>query len=184
MATGGDAGAGGAGGAGDGWAFGTDAQGWSARAVSTSATFSIDDVQVTWSPNGGDAGGTLIATIAFDAADQFARVGVDSSATPLDLTGRTVTARVELDSGFTATGDLTAKLYVTSGDAGVLADGPSIALSAEGQWFTLSFDADNPFSAETNFDAGDIRELGVQIDTSSSSTNAGSVTIFIDSVDY
>ena len=178
------AGAGGAGGTENGWSFMEDAEGWSARDVSATATFTSDDVEVSWSASGGDPDGAVTAVIGFDAAELYARVGVDVSGAPVDLSGGELTASIQVNSGLTASGDLEAKLYVKSGDAGLFADGAVIALTAEDQWFTLSFDPANPHSAEASFDAADIRELGVQIETATGVTNPVPVTVIIDNVEY
>src|SRR5690606_31030364 len=57
------------------------------------------DVDVTWSEDDGNPGGALQATIQYESAGQYVGIGIDLTNSPLDLTGRVITAEIMLVEG-------------------------------------------------------------------------------------
>jgi hypothetical protein len=185
----GNAGAGGAGGSSSatGWPFDSDAESWQTLwldAGNGSPALSAGDVSLSWVAAGGDVGGALEVTIGYSDPDQYVGIGVDLSAAPLDLSHHVLIAHLAQTSGFVDPGDVVAKLYVSSGSAGVYANGAVVSIDAEADWLTLTLDLDAPEFADSGFDAADIRELGVELDTSSTNANPTTSTFSIDTVTY
>jgi hypothetical protein len=185
----GNAGAGGAGGSSSatGWSFDSDAESWQTLwldAGNGSPALGAGDVSLSWVAAGGDLGGALEVTIGYSDPDQYVGIGVDLSATPLDLSHQLLIAHLAQTSGFVDPGDVVAKLYVSSGSAGVYANGAVVSIDAEADWLTLTLDLDAPEFADSGFDAADIRELGVELDSSSTNANPTTSTFSVDTVTY
>jgi len=186
--TGGTAGTGGTGGAvsTNGYTFDTDMQGFV-------ATFSIPDTltkTLVWSATEGDpAPGALQLDVAFAALDQKVNAQLNF-ATPTDFTGKTITAHVKLASGLTtdAANPGGAKLYIKTGDTYVYAanNWTNLEVASIGTWITLSLPVDAPpyvDAAGLNNPAA-VREIGIEIATSSTSADYAPAVVYIDSITY
>jgi hypothetical protein len=90
-----------------------------------------------------------------------------------NLQGRTITARVWVDSG---TG-VTIKVFVQTGVRLVWADG-GIFSPALGQWTCVSLNIDNPVASTQQYDPTNVQILGFEVQASSSAR------IYVDQVTY
>jgi hypothetical protein len=143
--------------------------------------------------------GSLQMDIPYSTASQYVSAGVDARPANMraetdagpDLSGKTLTAWVRIESGFgdeeelmTAPGN--AKLYVKTGPTYVYASATVDNLTAIGVWLQLTFKVDEPgYMADTGtYDPTDVREIGVQIDTNSASTTAAPAVVLIDTISY
>jgi hypothetical protein len=172
----------------NGWPFDSDLQSWQLR--STIPTTLQGIVTLVWSGDDGDPEPGMLQLIApFDSASQSALVGI-AFAAPVDLTGKTVRAKIKVvyglasDLGSTPAG---AKIYVRSGVANVYADSGAQDLNAQGKWFDLSLNASAPTFLEnggSGYDASDIREIGIVIDTNSTAVTTTTAVVAIDTVFY
>jgi hypothetical protein len=184
-------GAGGNGGAPQGttesWTFDSGPEAWEVR--STNPTTLQDVVVLVWSGDDGNPRPGMLQLVApFDSAGQSAQIGL-RPASPLDLTGKTLSANVKVAYGLGA--DLAAnpggaRIYVRSGNASTRATSAFRNLDAAGQWFSLSLDASAPSVVDTSagsYDVTDVREIGIEI---ASNSTAGSTTgvIVIDTVAF
>ena len=154
---------------------------------------------VKWVATGGDPAstpGAMEVDIPFTSAAQYVGVGINlglaiASQAQLDLTGKTLTANVKLVSQAGDAADLMnnpdgAKLYAKSGMNYVYAAGPHLNATV-GMWTTLTLDFSAPSSQDnTNgtFDASDIREIGVQLETSGTTTTAMAAVVLVDAIAY
>jgi hypothetical protein len=178
--------------------FDTDVEGWMVTYTSAqpgSATIPPGDVQLSANMTDGQPNpGSLQVDIPYSMAGQYVGVG-RTSMMPLNLRDRVLTARVKLVSGLETLDDLTnvpggVKLYVRSGPDYLYAAGAYNTLTSLGTWSTISFDLAQPaFVDSSNADAGpfdpsDIRELGLQIDTSGLTTTAQPAVVLVDTVTY
>jgi hypothetical protein len=165
------------------WTFDESAQGFS---VGDSDPETLGPASmVTHSPaEGAPDSGSLEVTIPFDGPSQSVEVGVTLPA-PFDLAGKTLAARVKLDSGFFGTTDDPGGvvLFVKSGDDLDYADGGWTEV-IPGEWITVQFDLDNP-DYDDGVDPEDIRELGVAIG-GSDAEDAGwtTATLYVDSIGW
>jgi len=154
---------------------------------------------VKWVATGGDPAstpGAMEIDIPFTSAAQYVGVGINlglaiTGQAQLDLTGKVLTANVKLVSQAGDATDLMnnpdgAKLYAKSGMNYVYAAGAHLNTTV-GTWTTLSLDFSAPSSVdETNgtFDPSDIREIGVQLETSGTTTTAMSAVVLVDTITY
>jgi hypothetical protein len=137
--------------------------------------------------------------IPYSLASQYVSAGVDARPATMraetdpgpDLSGKTITAWVRIESGFgeaeelmTAPGN--AKLYVKTGADYVYGSATVANLTAIGVWLQLTFEVDFPgYQAETGtYDPTDVREIGVQLDTNMASTTAAPAVVLIDTISY
>jgi hypothetical protein len=90
-----------------------------------------------------------------------------------DLRGRTVTARLWVDTG----GSVAIKVFVQTGSRYWWADG-GIVTPPAGQWTCVTLTIDNPAFSRQLYDPSDVQILGVELQT----TTAGRV--YIDQVTY
>ncbi|HYO95167.1 MAG TPA: hypothetical protein VER33_11680 [Polyangiaceae bacterium] len=179
------------------YTFDTDLETWKTQYTSSAPMVPLIDplmVMVAHAPaQGSPTPGALQVSAPYAAASQYVGVGV-SLATPVDLTGKTLTAKVQILSGLGTALDLMtnpggAKLYVKSGMGFVYASGTFTNLTAQGTWITIQFvlatpgytDVSNPANV---FNAADIREIGIQFDTSATTTTASPAVLLVDSVSY
>ncbi len=110
-------------------------------------------------------------------------------ATPLDLGGTQLTARVKLDSGLSGNPLCRGAAYILakSGPSFVYARGAWLPLSSADGWSTLSMDLEAPALEDGVFDAADVREFGVGLatgDASCASPDWQSAQIHVDTIDY
>lgn len=196
---GGSGGSGGAGGSGPmvtkSYSFDTDVEGWQVQfAGATAPSMPFDKATVMLSHNATDGEptpGSLELSIPFTSAGQNIDVGVDP--TGVDLRGKTLTARIKIVSGFEDPMDLTmapaiARLYAKSGAGYIYANGQFNNLTAVGTWIPITFPiAMTDFVAMSDagtWDPSDIREIGVQLETSGTTTTASTAVVRIDTVTY
>ena len=108
------------------------------------------------------------------------------------MTGRIITADIKLVDGVGDPDDLMtnpagAKLYAKAGEAYVYNAGYFESITVQGEWITISYDLADPGyedAAAGTFDPTDIREIGVQFDTSGTSTSAQPGTWLLDNVSW
>lgn len=179
------------------YTFTADLETWKAQYTSSAAMVPIIPlamVTVAHDPAVGDPmPGAMKISVPYAAASQYAGVGVTLAA-PVDLTGKTITAKVQILSGLGTPLDLMtnpggAKLYVKSGAAFVYASGTFTNLAAQGTWINIAFalatpsyvDMSNPMNV---FSAADIREIGIQFDTSATTTTPMAAVLLVDTVSY
>lgn len=181
-----------AGAAGGCFTFEGDTEGWRVQytaAMEGIAAVAPAEVRLDWTPDA--SGGALRATIPYTSRGQFVGIGVPQ-ASPLDLRGRRIVARVRVASGLGDPSDLLispggAKLYAKTGQGFVYGNGPYYNLSEVGSEVRLSYDPTNPdFVDESNplgpFDPRTVLELGIQFDTGTMASSATTAVIFIDDV--
>lgn len=177
------------------YGFDEDLQGWTV--IYTASKEGVDpvepsDIELDWAEDEGNPGGALRAEIPFTDAGQYIGFGLDLTADPLDLTGRTITVWVKIVSGVGDPTDLMtnpagAKIYAKSGEAYVYAAGSFNNITEIGEWLEIDFELAYPdYVDETNgiFDPSEVREIGVQIDTGGTSMSAQPGVIMIDGVSY
>jgi hypothetical protein len=102
-------------------------------------------------------------------------------AAPMDLSGKTLTARVKLDAGLGASGG-GAKLIIKSGAAFVYADGGFQNLTP-GDWITLTTSFDTPGFAGAGYTPTQIVQVDVEIQANGA-TAFTTATVHIDTVGY
>jgi len=171
------------------WTFASGLEGWD-KLYGSPASLKTDAMVTADPADGSPDKGSVKIEIPFSAADQKLDVGINLS-TPADLTGKTLSAMIKLDSGL-STGTSNpggAKLYVKSGAGFVFADGGWNNLSVGG--FTkITRNPANPGFVDTANEAGafnqaDIREIGVEIATGSTATATWSAAVVhLDTVGY
>ncbi len=143
--------------------------------------------------------GSLQLDIPYSAASQYVSTGVDIRPADMraltdpgpDLSGKTVTAWVRIESGYGEAEDLmnapgNAKLYVKTGADYVYGSATVSNLTAIGVWLELTFEVDYPgYKAATGtYDPTDVREIGIQFDTNMASTTAAPAVVLIDTISY
>jgi hypothetical protein len=165
------------------WTFDEDTEGF-ALGYSEPTTLAGDATAAHDPDDGAPNDGSVVVTIPFDGPSQTVELGV-TLPVPLDLTSKTLAARVKLDSGFF--GDTLepggVKIFVKTGDDFRYADGTWSDL-VSGQWLTVVFDLDSPdFDDMTN--PADVRELGLAF-KSTAAADAGwtTATLHVDTVGW
>jgi len=155
----------------------------------------IPDADIHWEHNadeGDPDAGAFQAAIPYDEPSQWVSFGVNFAS--VDMTGRTISARVQIASGLGDEADLVTapaglKVYAKSGMGYCYANGDYFTQDTIGEWTTIEFDLtqppgySDPNCAEP-FDPSDIREIGIQFDTNSASTTAQEAVVLIDNVQY
>jgi hypothetical protein len=193
------------------YSFDSDLQGWGFEYGSSGPlpgadggtavviTKTTPGMTVMWVPTGGDPAstpGALQANIPFTSASQYVGIGLTlggavSGQPKLDLTGKVITANIKIVSQDGDPADLMtnpdgAKLYVKTGAGYVYASGDHVN-AAVGLWTKLSLDMADPSMVDmTNgaFDATDVREIGVQLETSGTTKTAMSAVDLVDTISY
>lgn len=150
----------------------TEGFGWNTTPISDPMYTVISNAQVSW-----DAGigpdcrpGRLKLTIPFTDWDQLANIEI-ALATPRDLLGQLLSARILFESGGSENPScpLGGYLYVFTGDGAAWAKGFDVDLerSVAENWWRLSFNIDAPTQSTSPYDPADVRTLGMQIYTGS-----------------
>lgn len=101
--------------------------------------------------------GSASVTLLYNAVSQEAHL--QTNVPDLNLAGRTVQARVRLDSG-----DARAKLYLKTGSGWVWGSGPETALTA-GVWTTVTLNASSPDFQLTGYDPALVKAAGLVLVT-------------------
>jgi hypothetical protein len=135
--------------------------------------------------------GAFQATIPYDLPSQWVSFGINFAT--VDMTNRVIRARVKIASGLGAANDAMppggTKVYAKSGTTYCYANGVYFnqgdAMHPIGEWSTIEFDlSEEPsYIANCTFDPSDIREIGVQFDSSPTVT-AETAVVLIDNVQY
>jgi hypothetical protein len=121
--------------------------------------------------DGEPSAGALALTVTFTAPDQYVVANVTFGQPGVDLSGKTVHARIRLVSG--SLGDGRAFLGALSGPSYIPAETPGLdatSLSA-GVWVPLSLDLGA--AATAGFDPSKIVQIGVRIAASAASRDGG-----------
>jgi hypothetical protein len=123
----------------------------------------------------------------FSAPSQFVGVGLITPSTGfLDLSNKTLSAKVRLNSGFSTSSPLgVAQLYVATGAAYVCGMGNPVRLSPGDNWVTLTVSPSSPYftcpASGAPFDPAKVGELGIQFSSDSTGTYVPA-TIDIDTI--
>jgi hypothetical protein len=143
-----------------------------------------DFYSVTHDPIVGDpALGSAKVELNFTAGEQMAVLALNY-AVGVNLTGKTITARVLVEAGAPAT--TSAKLYIKTGANFYYADRGAITLIA-GTWLTLTYDTGlapvypSPTTAE--YALSDVREIGFELSATGIAAPALTV-VHVDSIQY
>jgi endoglucanase len=123
------------------------------------------------STDGDPSAGALVLTVAFTGPDQYVIANVDFGQPGLDLSGKTLHARVRLVSGSLGGGRLI--FGALSGPSYLLAETPALDATslAAGTWVPLSLDLGT--TTAVGFDASKIVQVGVRILASAASSDGG-----------
>jgi hypothetical protein len=202
-ASAGSAGSGGSGGAGGGasmitktYSFDTDTEGWKVQYTGATTGTPVDKSMVMVSHDATDGDpmpptGSLEISIPFSAAGQ--NVDVATNPTGVDLKGKVVNARIKIVSGFEGAMDIMnappiARLYAKSGAAYIYANSAYNNLTSVGTWINITWNVSKPdfvaMSDAGTWDPSDVREIGVQLETSGTTTTAAPAVVRIDTVTY
>jgi hypothetical protein len=185
------------------YTFDTTTQGWTTISSSTDpsdATLMAVDVTkivASWAGTDGDPSpGALQLAIPYSSKSQYVSIGInvgmaDATKPKVDLTGKTLTAFVKIVSGLESTAELMsvppgAQLYIKTGPGYDYENSTYTNITAVDTWVPLSFELDNPsFVADAGaLDLSDVREIGVQINSSGTTTTAAPAVVLIDTVSY
>lgn len=166
--------------------FAEDLQGFF---VSFDSTTGDPSSSYSWDETEGDpiigSASLTISTMGADESVFFTR----ALASPLDLSGAELTARVKLDSGLSGNPLCPGGAYVLakSGDSFVFARGKWQTLSTANGWTTITMNLDAPEWSAGGFAATDVREIGVGIATGGAECvepDWQSAQVHVDSIDY
>lgn len=180
------------------YTFDTGVETWAATytsAASDKMTIATSAVRSSFNSGDGQPNpGSLQLDIPYASGGQYVAAGIVLAATPADITGRVVTARVKIVSGLETATDLMnspagAKIYVKSTMGYIYVSGAPANLTSTGIWTLISFDYSHPGYIDPNidaasFDPADIRELGIQIDSGGQAPAAQPAVVLIDTVAY
>lgn len=185
------------------YTFDTTQQGWTTISSSTdtsnAALMPVDPTKIlaAWTATDGDPSpGALQLSIPYSSKSQYVSIGInvgmsDATKPKVDLTGKTLTAFVKIVSGLESTAELMsvppgAQLYIKTGPGYDYENSTYTNITAVDTWVPLSFELDNPsFVADAGaLDLTDVRELGVQINSSGTTTTAAPAVVLIDTVSY
>jgi hypothetical protein len=147
------------------YTFDTSTQGWG---IATSITTPDGGTapSVSWDPANGIDGGSLKASVEFTGYQQNFSVQVNPQPF-VNLTNKTITAHIKLDSGALPAGTSNyVQLHVSSGNTFVYANSPtgsSFTSTSAGTYMTLTFNLGTGFTPPTGFDATQISQIGIQV---------------------
>jgi hypothetical protein len=143
---------------------------------------------VTWDGIAGSPDpGSLVVAAAFSSAGQEMGLARVIGGTGIDLSGKTLTARIRLDTGLStdAANLASARLYVVTSSQWLCGIGQAVKLSPGGDWVTLTLPVDSPnytcTSSTGAYDATQVMELGVDINTGARGTYTAG-TLHVDSI--
>lgn len=165
------------------WTFDDDVQGF--RIGYSEPDALGDDSSAAHDPGDGiPDDGSVTLTIPFDGPMQTVELGVTLPA-QLDLTGKTLAARVKLDSGFFSdTPDPGGvKLFIKTGTDFAYADGAWSSL-VPGEWITVVFDIDDPDFSEPTNDSSQVVELGVTFKSTAADASWTTGVFHVDTVGW
>jgi hypothetical protein len=129
--------------------------------------------------------GALLISVPFDSPNQAVMLQTTVEKA-VDLSGRTVTAKIKLTSALnTVGGSGYAKLYVKSNGED-WANGPQEVFEGrEGEWITLAFNVEEPDFVNDGFDKKNVNIFGVLVGSGAGEVPLNSkATVFFDSIAY
>lgn len=179
--TGGDTGTGGS--SGSAWAtFDSDLDGFSITYENTAGADTATHDGTTGDPSNG----SMELDVKVAGPDEKVFVS-GYPASPLDLTGHTITARIKLDSGLSDDESCPGGAYIfaKSGDGYDFARGTWTNLSVSDGWVTLTMDTGDPDYTE-GFVASDVREIGVAVSSGGTcgSDPYGAAIVHVDTIAF
>lgn len=165
------------------YAFDGNLQGWQLYATSPERLFSGTRVAHD-AQNGDQTPGVLEIGAPFDAPNQ--KVEVQVTFDPVNLTGRTLHARVRLGSGLGGDANHPGgiKLFAKSGDDYAYASGAWTLLPPGGGWLDVTLDCDDPILVPEEFDPSTVRQVGVELRTFDDTTQVSPAVVYVDSLGY
>jgi len=182
------------------YSFTNDVEGWVIQYASSAPNTPLVDLSMTHLTHNATEGhpdpGSLQVEIPFTNAGQYLGVAVvlATTAPPIDLRGRVVTAYVRILSGVQDPTELATipagvSVYAKSVPGFVYAAGRTNLNHVMGDWTPVLFDPMNPsYEDKTNdagrFDPANVYELGLQLETGGTTTTATTGVIVIDTVSY
>jgi hypothetical protein len=158
-------------------------EGWQLYATSPERLFSGTSVAFD-AQNGDETPGALKVVAPFDASNQ--KVEVQVTIDPRDLRGHTLVARVRLASGLSSDTEHPGgiKLFAKSGPDYSYASGAWASLLPGQGWVDVTLDCDEPILVPDEFDASEVRQIGVELRTFNETTSVSSATIYLDSLSH
>ena len=130
----------------------------------------------TWDPSvGNPSAGSVSLFIPFSGPNQQLVFDDTFGSTPTNLTGKTLTVRVRLDSGLNASASFPGgvKLIVKSTASYYYASTNWVNLDSQSgspTWTTLTFNCDSPFYTQAGYLASQIVQFGLEFNTGGSGT--------------
>jgi hypothetical protein len=163
--------------------FDKDVQSWSLYATSPERLASGTSIGYD-AQNGDKTPGVLVLKAPFDASNQ--KIEVQSGSSLIDMRGRTIRARVRLGAGLSndSANPGGIKLFAKAGDNWDYASGPWTYLKPGQGWQDVTLECDAPVLIPGDFDAGKIRQIGVELRVFSETTQVSAATVYLDSVSY
>src|SRR5690606_32659050 len=134
--------------------------------------------------NGDRTPGVLRLEAPFDAANQ--KIDVQASFKPTNMQGRTLRARVRLQSGLSDDRNNPGgiKLFAKAGANYGYASGEWTYLRPGEGWVDVTLDCDAPILVPDSFDATEVRQVGVELRTFNETTGATEAIVFVDAISY
>lgn len=165
--------------------FGFDSglDGWQLYATSPERLFAGSRVEHD-AQNGDKTPGVLEMFAPFDGPNQ--KIEVQASLQPVDMRGRILRARVRLGSGLSndANNPGGIKLFAKSGQNYAYASGAWTWLVPGAGWVDVTLDCDAPILVPDAFDAGSVRQIGVELRAFEETTGVTSAVVYVDSLTY
>lgn len=182
------------------YAFASDTEGWVVQFASSAPGVPLVDLAMTHLTHNATEGhpdpGSMQVEIPFTSGGQYLEVAIvlPTTAPPINLTGRLVTAYVRILSGVQDSVELATvpagvSVYAKSVPGFVYAAGRTNLNHAMGDWTPVIFDPMNPTYEDManpagRFDPASVYELGLQLETGGMSTTATTGVVVIDTVSY
>ncbi len=165
------------------YTFDADLQGWALYATSPERLAFGTHVRFD-SQNGNVSPGAVRLEAPFDGSNQ--KIEVQVSFDPIDMRGRTIVARVRLGSGLSSDplnpGGI--KLFAKAGSSFNYASGAWTPLSSGQGWQEVTLDCDEPILVPNEFDASQVRQIGVELRTFAETTQVSPAVVYLDAVSY
>src|SRR5690606_26947532 len=121
--------------------------------------------------NGDRTPGVLRLEAPFDASNQ--KIEVQATFNPMNMQGRTLRARVRLQSGLSDDSNNPGgiKLFAKAGAKYEYASGEWTYLRPGEGWVEVTLDCDAPILVPESFSASEVRQVGVELRTFNETTN-------------
>jgi hypothetical protein len=147
------------------WNYDATLEGWQICELSPAGM--LAGTILSWdSVVGNPSAGSARLEIPFTAANQQVRFGL-RMAEPVNLTGKRLSVLLLLQSGLNVDPAQPggAQVYAFSGSEWIWASGSWIVISEPGKWVGGELDIDDASSNYAGFDATEVREIGVMVQT-------------------